>query len=110
MVPDPQHIEMGGKLFARTERTSIKPYCKGSGAWTVPSFNEPEKGIDRVVLLYGREGIRRDSDVTGVLLLAAEDGRARSWVGSLVGNGDRRGYRRLQGGGDKASERQIEEH
>jgi hypothetical protein len=95
-------------LFAHVAPTSIEPYRQGSSTGTIPSFNEPEKRVYGEILLYRREAVRRKGDVACVLLLGAEDGRARSWVGGLVGDGDCGVDRGFQGGGDQASERQEE--
>jgi len=54
------------------------------------SLEEPEKSIDRVVLLKGFEGKWRKIDIARVLLLCIESCRTRAGIRFLVGDGDAR--------------------
>jgi hypothetical protein len=62
------------------------------------SLDEPEEGVDGVVLLIWGEGEGRKVDIARVLLLCAECSDASTRPGSLVGDGDVRVDGRVEDG------------
>ena len=54
----------------------------------LPRLEEPEEGVDRVVLLYWGEGEWWETDVTSILLLSIESRHTRLGRGCVIGNGD----------------------
>ena len=56
--------------------TAIEPYCERRSLRRLPSLDEPEEGVDGIVLLDGSKCIRRKRDVARVLLLRIEYGGA----------------------------------